>query len=435
MIKRINIGLITEYLLYVFVFLLPWQTRYIFYYLKLGGEYYEYGKLSIYLSEIFLLVFFIMFIIGWIFWGISKNSIKKSFLFSFLFLMICSFAYFYAKDEQMFSYSILRLSEAVFLMFVLSKIKFSTIKIAIAIVFSILIHAILGIYQFFIQYVEPNKYLGISEQVSNYYGPSVLKDVSGRFLRAYGGMTHPNVLGGFIVIAILLLLMIFIKKYLTMKTILKILLWTALFILGLALVLTFSRSAYIAMFVSIVVLTIYFLYKKQFNLIRPFLLILAISFVLNFLIFNNLVMARIFSPDIARESAGIERIELSKQALVVIKNNVLLGVGLGNYIPYVFSNVNSNLETWQYQPVHNIFLLIFGETGLSGVIVFALIFIFYIIERIESKNNESIILLVTMLSILLISLLDHYFITSFSGLMTLFLVLGIRDEKSLKNIL
>ncbi len=435
MIKRINIGLTMEYLLYVFVFLLPWQTRYIFYYLKLGGEYYEYGKLSIYLSEVFLLVLFVVFIINWIFCGISKNNIKKSFLFSFLFLMICSFAYFFAKDRQMFSYSILRLSEAVFLMFVLSKIKFSTIKIAMAIVFSVLMQAILGIYQFFIQYVEPNKYLGISEQISSYYGPSVLKDVSGRFLRAYGGMTHPNVLGGFIVIAILLLFAMFIKKYSKMKSISKISLYVVLFILSSALVLTFSRSAYIAMFMSIIVLTIYFLYKKQFNTIRPFLLILIISFAVNFVIFNDLVISRVFSPDIVQESSGIERIELSKQALIAIKNNILFGVGLGNYIPYVFSNINSDLDIWQYQPVHNIFLLVFGEAGLFGVIAFILIFVFYAIEKIQSESNEDIILLIIILSILLISLLDHYFMTSFSGLMMMFLILGITNEKLLKNIL
>ena len=41
-----------EYLLYFFVFLLPWQTRYIFACLTLGEKEFEYGKLSIYLSEI-----------------------------------------------------------------------------------------------------------------------------------------------------------------------------------------------------------------------------------------------------------------------------------------------------------------------------------------------------------------------------------------------
>lgn len=431
--KFVNFSFIMEYLLYIFVFLLPWQIRYIFNYLKLGVEHYEYGKLSLYLSEIVLIILFLTFIISWIFKGISKNKMRKSFVFSFLFLVIASLGYIIANDKQMFSYGILRLSEAVFLLFVLSKIKFDFFKLAISFVASMLIHASLGVYQFFSQAILANKYFGISEQIASNYGPSVIKTGTERILRAYGGMSHPNILGGFIVIAILFLLIIFLKHYLKANSTIKIGLCLILFLLSMGLVLTFSRSAYLALFISTVFLLAYFIYKKKFNEIMPFMIILFLSLAINFFVFHDLIITRIFSSDISSDTSGIERVELNKQAINIIKNNALLGVGLGNYIPYVFSNNAHQLEIWQYQPVHNIFLLLLSETGILGILTFLLALIFSSIEKIKSKSYFDLIIFCSLLSIIVISLLDHYFITSFSGMMMFFLILGYRQLKTIDS--
>lgn len=429
--KLINFALIMEYVLYVFVFLLPWQTRYIFNYLKLGNEYYEYGKLSIYLSEIVLVVLFLVFVINWIINGISKSRVRKSFTFSFLFLVAVSLGCVVAYDKQMFSYSILRLSEVIFLLFVLSKIKFSFFKVAISFVASTLIHAILGIYQFFSQTILANKYLGIAEQASSNFGVSVLKNDAGRFLRAYGGMSHPNILGGFIVISISFLLIIFLKYYSRVNSIIKIWICLTLFALSMGLVLTFSRSAYFALFISMVFLLVYFIYKKQFNEIVPFMVILSLFLAINFFIFHDLIVTRMFSSDVSLDVSGIERVELNKQAFSVIKSNALLGVGLGNYIPHVFSNDVNKLEAWQYQPVHNIFLLILSETGVIGLFMFLLILIFSFIEKIRSGGYFNFILFGILLSVIIISLLDHYFITSFSGLLMLFIIISLEARNQI----
>ncbi len=429
--KLINFALIMEYVLYVFVFLLPWQTRYIFNYLKLGNEYYEYGKLSIYLSEIVLVVLFLVFVINWIINGISKSRVRKSFTFSFLFLVAVSLGCVVAYDKQMFSYSILRLSEVIFLLFVLSKIKFSFFKVAISFVASTLIHAILGIYQFFSQTILANKYLGIAEQASSNFGVSVLKNDAGRFLRAYGGMSHPNILGGFIAIAVLFLFILFIKYYSKTKGVLRIVLYLSLFILSTGLILTFSRSAYLALFISTIFLLVYFIYKKQFYIIKSFIIILILSFAINFAVFNDLIITRIFSSDISYDVSGIERVELNQQAITVIKNNPLLGIGIGNYLPYVFSNDSNQFEAWQYQPVHNIFLLLLSETGILGLLAFLLILIFSSIEKIKTNNYYDFILFSALLLIVVISLLDHYFITSFSGIMIIFVILGLDAERDL----
>lgn len=421
--KFINFDLLKEYLLYMFIFLLPWQTRYIFRFLELGVENYEYGKLSIYLSEIVLLILFLLFVASWMFKGISKNKMRNSFVFSFLFLVIASLGYIIANDKQMFSYSVLRLSEAIFLLFVLSKMKFSFFKLAISFVASMLIHASLGIYQFFSQSILANKYFGISEQIASNYGPSVIKMESERILRAYGGMSHPNILGGFIVIAILFLLIIFINNYSKFSNLIKIFFWTSLFILSTCFILTFSRSAYLALFIALSILLLRFIYKKQFNVIKLFILTLFLFLAINFFIFHNLIIARMPSSDIRSDTSEIERVELNKQAINVIRANLFFGVGLGNYIPYVFSNDVGKLKVWQYQPVHNIFLLLLSETGIVGLIMFLLILVLSFIEKLKSKSHLDFIMLCSLLSIIVIGLFDHYFITSFSGLVLFFLLL------------
>ena len=41
-----------------------------------------------------------------------------------------------------------------------------------------------------------------------------------------------------------------------------------------------------------------------------------------------------------------------------------LGVGLGQYIAYIPDN---NRALWQFEPVHNVILLLWSEMGLSGL--------------------------------------------------------------------
>ena len=73
------------------------------------------------------------------------------------------------------------------------------------------------------------------------------------------------------------------------------------------------------------------------------------------------------------------------------------------------------LEKWQYQPVHNTYLLIFSELGAIGFVFFVL-FILYKIREIIDKEKGDFSRDLTYLSIciiipsfLFISFFDHYF--------------------------
>ncbi|HCP08267.1 MAG TPA: hypothetical protein DIT25_00475 [Candidatus Moranbacteria bacterium] len=53
-----------------------------------------------------------------------------------------------------------------------------------------------------------------------------------------------------------------------------------------------------------------------------------------------------------------------------IMDNPILGVGMGQFVPSMQSYSQVILLPWQYQPVHNVFLLIWSELGIIGLFVF-----------------------------------------------------------------
>ena len=55
----------------------------------------------------------------------------------------------------------------------------------------------------------------------------------------------------------------------------------------------------------------------------------------------------------------------------IIADNPIIGVGTGQFI-MTTERLFSNLEIWQYQPVHNVFLLIWSEWGIVGLVLFIL---------------------------------------------------------------
>lgn len=58
----------------------------------------------------------------------------------------------------------------------------------------------------------------------------------------------------------------------------------------------------------------------------------------------------------------LKRIFYLQDAFVIIQSNLLLGVGLGQYVV----NLSENREFWQYEPVHNVLVLLLSELGLIG---------------------------------------------------------------------
>ena len=418
---------ITEYLFYIFVFLIPWQTRYIYSYLTLGGQEFEYGKLSFYLSELFLILFIIFSIIYFKKQNVSKEKPSKTTKIVFVFLLVTLITFWGTLDKQFYFYGLLKLMEVIVLYFLITKIKISSLKIKIVFIISMFIHAILGIYQFFSQSVLANKYLGIAEQISNQGGVSVLEGSFGRLLRVYGGFSHPNILGGFLAIAILFLIGIYLNE--KKKT---VLFYFTLIILFSALVLTFSRSAFLALILSLFILFIYSIFKKvEIKKIISIILILILGSSISFGLFNDFLKTRMQAQERLELKSNTERTVLKDQAKELVNNNWFLGVGVSNYISAVHEKVDSSLEVWEYQPVHNVYLLILVELGILGFLSYIYLLLYSLYKAFSSNDLNKVILGLIVLSIIIINFFDHYFWTYWSGLIITFLIIGLVNKKDI----
>ncbi|MFA6024669.1 MAG: O-antigen ligase family protein [Candidatus Gracilibacteria bacterium] len=210
--------------------------------------------------------------------------------------------------------------------------------------------------------------------------------------RAYGSFPHPNILGAFLALAFFFSL--------GSKTLKKNEKMGLLTLQGLGLLATFSRSALLALVVLLLisgVLKNHFQNKKYFLLTTVFL-VLSIA---GFLLWR--------SPNLLNETAFIERIQGFSTSLEMLKAYPL-GVGFSHFTLFMDTVVKTPLMPWEYQPVHNIFLLIMNELGLPSLII---LMVFLVSQIFKSKKNFPSLGIIFFF--ILTGFLDHYWISLDQG--------------------
>jgi O-antigen ligase len=144
------------------------------------------------------------------------------------------------------------------------------------------------------------------------------------FLRAYGTLPHPNILGGFALILLLAPIAFFVRKQSPNRLALLLL------IPGVSLLaLSFSRSAWLGLAVFCIVL----IWKsKSFERRRLAILlaVIGLSFAITLFPYYELVRARtIDTSSHSEEFSFIGRAWLNGQATEMIREHPLTGVGIG----------------------------------------------------------------------------------------------------------
>ncbi|MFH1564876.1 MAG: O-antigen ligase family protein [bacterium] len=463
-IKNINLNKIVEYIFYSFIFLLPWQTRWIYQYGQLNGGQWEYGTLSLFGTEILLWAIFLLSLFlknrrsllrrdcdGAESAG-HKSPARESlarrlprgiYVSIILFIVYFLTSIFWSLNKTLTIYSIFHIIEALILIYLILKIKLDYKKLFYAILASAFIQAVLGIYQFSNQFVSANKWLGIASQNPSELGVSVVGTEWCRWLRAYGSFTHPNILAGFFALGFLVGLYLIINHKVENKKQLygKLILVLTNLIIFLGLLLTFSRSAWISLFIVMLVCC-YSVFRKHNkiakNNLKLFLFYCLLLTTLIVFVFKDPFLSRTSVVEQRLESKSTtERLAYYKDSLELIKKNFILGVGAGNYTLAVHDLLDSSRQpSWVYQPVHNVFVLFFVEMGAVGFLLF-LYLLFKIVLIIKNGGSTSKMevqpprefIIYFLLLILFLGLFDHYLWTSYFGLMLLGIIIGILVKK------
>lgn len=257
--------------------------------------------------------------------------------------------------------------------------------VALVTFINVLIQGIIGILQFKGGASLGLSFLGESQIISGMQGSSFVTLNGAVFLRAYGAFPHPNILAGYLIMSILLC--IYLLK--NSKGSYKVLAIITAALSGVFVLFTFSRIAILLAILIFVVTLLSLLSKKKLYSFAPILLITR---------FLNL-----FSGG---DTSWKDRVNLMKSSFLVIKNNLILGTGLGNFTKgmegYVPKTTN---EIFLVQPVHNVLLLMFAELGILGTLLY-LLFMGKILLSNTSKMDWFKWLIV--ITLVVIGCFDHY---------------------------
>ncbi len=224
-------------------------------------------------------------------------------------------------------------------------------------------------------------------------------------LRPYATLPHPNALAGFVSVSWLLWLQCNKKRRWWLLPLSLIVLFTVL--------LTESFAVWIAAPASYILVKA--LPQNRLRLVVFLLLLVSIASPLFFEATHGIF------PFLGENSS--ERIGLALVAGAMIAASPLIGIGLGAFVRELPSGVLLLPQTFRValsgvlQPVHNVPLLLFAETGLLGV---------FLLHYLLSRRT----LTIALLTVIIVSLVDHYWITLHQPLLLLALVVGLSVSTS-----
>lgn len=418
--------------------------------------FHEYEAIFIYGSDILLLLF-----LGFAFWkerpALMRALHQPTSTVLMFFLLFAASSILVAHSPALALYAFVRLVTAAAFAFAVGRLAadqkvFRLVLATIAMV--ALAQAFLGLWQFSTQASVGLQMLGEPVLVPYTGSASTISTDGARVLRAYGTFPHPNIFAMFELLGAFSLLYWYLwfeqelarelfghprgwwtfrrglatlQKYLTHPYFFGRLVVTgAMFFIILALLVSFSRGAWIAGITGFVALLVLRGRHQPGGTIRMMQMV-AVCAVVGYLMFASFISARAqFS---AGEPAVTDRAGYTDVAADIIAHHPL-GVGIGNqvldtvqsglYAQYGFSTL------WSWEPIHNLYLLVASELGWLGVLSF-LTFLgmvgWRLLKRTETVASD--IMIALLIVVLMFGLADHFFWTLQPGRLMFWLVIGL----------
>ena len=208
--------------------------------------------------------------------------------------------------------------------------------------------------------------------------PSLLVNINGQtIMRAFSFFSDPHMfsfyLGLILPLGIVYSLLIKNRKILFLN-------FSLLFFV---LLLTFTRGAYLAVAISFIVLS--FLIYKYLKDKKTACLLLLILLI--FIVPITPIADRFYSTFNLSEGSNIGRLEMWKQASKIGFSNFWQGIGLGNYA----LTVDAQFDYRNPVTAHNLYLDIFSEMGIFGLLVWLFLILGTISQlfcKLKKMKNE-----------------------------------------------
>lgn len=431
-----------EYGLYVLVFLLPWQTRWIIKDGVLNGGYLEYETLSLYAVDILLILLIFIFTIYHfinqrnlkfeIYPSSEYKQISNFWLYIAILELMVFISIFFAPLKSIAVFSYVRLLLGIGLFWLVIKAKYDLSKLSLSFILGASLQAGLGIWQFITQSSFANKYLGMASHDPGELGTAVIETIASdgiaeRWLRAYGSLDHPNIFGAYAVIAIFVLLGLIIKNQKEPRDKYYYVLWLVLLI---GVFVSFSRTAWLALAVGFISMLIMAVIKKKLVVQKKLLQLVLIGSAIGIIfisLYGNLIGTRFDFSNRLEQKSVFERVAGLEQGIVVAQNNLFFGVGVSNF-PRALTVIEPGGRSWYYQPIHNTYLLVLTEIGIFGFISYILL-VFYMKTGKKYNQSKEIYKFGIYISLIILLFFDHFWWSLHFGVLLFWFILGLKYRR------
>ena len=417
---------------WLFLFSLPLGTRKLLWRFTAGFD--EYEAVFLYASDFFLIAFLALFFFTRGFDGLGKKIGGNFIAVSLFFLILFSAFSVLAADYLLLSFFaairlVLTITAALAAAELLrdGTVKFERVALALA-AFSV-VQSLVGFGQFAFQGGLGLKFLGEPEIGPLVGGASKVLAGGGKLLRAYGTFPHPNVFAAFLLSGLFSFYYLWLKippagQRAGLAKRLAAALGIFAVLAGLAL--SFSRSAWFAAALLTAVFLIRVFLTAETRKKAATLLFLLAAFVLiigktyGFVLFPRAQLS-------SSEPAVVYRLAYNELGVEIIKSKPF-GVGIGNQVIYAVKNdLYRNLEMterWQWQPVHNIYILMAAEIGVFGLLAF-LLFAGRLLIATFTSGGALLVPALMLSALLLLGFSDHFLWTLWPGRLMLWLAIGL----------
>ncbi len=420
--------------IYFWIFLLPWQIRYFIKIATLNDTYWEAGTFSLYISEVVLVVVALLKFFAWLLREKrDKASVSSNFISSLPyavagFVLFVAASAFWSISPSLSAYYAVKIVAAWLMFVIIINSSVSLSQIMTVLVAAGIIQGYMAIVQFNAQIVNANKWLGIAGQDARNLGVAVVDTGLRRWLRAYGSLPHPNILGGFLVIALAAAVRQFLQSKIQLRQadsqkirFYSLSVLVAVMFIGSGLALSFSRAAWLAAILVWIIFLAWVLRQKKVWLMAEWgkiFVIFALSVSVWLIVYPQPFFTRLSGQGKLEQLSWQERAASLSQGKEVIGSNWYSGVGVGAYTYYLYKQ-DSSQPAWFYQPIHNSYLMILAEIGLWGAL-FLLWIIYALVAAIGTVTSAALVG-----GVLLLLALDHWWWTTAFGWYLIFMVLAL----------
>jgi hypothetical protein len=380
------------------------------------GRRLDYLSPTLYFTDILIFFLFVSWCVEKKIHSISFKKISRSAgMVGICFLLFIFVNIFFAANRMVAVFAWIKILElaALGVYIVHEKPKFSQIIFPLSI--GVLYSSGIAVIQFFLQHSVGGIFWFLGERTFSAATPGIAQVPlcfpnrlnCPLLLRAYATFPHPNVLGGFLAVTIPLILFRIINFPMNRVSSRKKIFYITTIVLGtVALLLTFSRSAWVVAALS----GVYIIFKKKRQLFFPVLIVAA------------LIIFFVGTTFGFQDESVVVREQLNAAALSMVRASPVIGNGMGNFLVQLPDHLVSR-QIYFLQPVHNIYLLLLSETGVLG----GAVFLWVLWKAVRNMLQKFSIVHFSLLMLLSIGLVDHYLLTLQQGqlMFTIFLSLSL----------